>query len=213
MTAKKINVMIVDDHMVVRRGVRLVLQTCNDIDVVAEADSGEQALLLCRQHHPDVVLMDVKMDGIGGIVATRSICRHYPHTRIIVLSTFAEQKMIEQMKQAGAMGYLLKDASAQEIVAAIRAVHAGKSVPAPPVKAAPEAAATAPISVNTNLSKRQKEVLSLLAAGCSNEEIATQLTISHATARYHVSAILTKLGVANRAKAVALALKYGLIKP
>ncbi|HEY84932.1 MAG TPA: response regulator transcription factor [Chloroflexi bacterium] len=212
MTDKKIKVIIVDDHMVVRRGLTHVIQFFKDIELAAEAESGEEALLLCRQLRPDVVLMDVKMEGMGGIAATEVIRKVHPQTQVIALSTFQNKDLVEKMIQAGAIGYILKDISAKGLGDAIRSAYAGKATFAPAIAQALKSTAPSSDLPGDNLSERQKKVLALLAAGLSNAEIAAQLTVSHSTARYHVSAILIKLGVSNRAEAAAIAVKYGLVE-
>jgi len=214
MSERKIKVIIVDDHMVVRRGLTHVIRTFKDMDLVAEAEGGEEALLWCRRHNPDVVLMDVKMEGMDGIATTEAISKFYPNTKVIALSTFHDANLVEQMMKAGAISYLLKNVSVKELGNAIRAAYAGKSTLAPKAEKAlmstPAAAPSTP--PDSNLTKRQKEVLALLVDGLSNVEIAERLTISLSTARYHVSAILAKLSVSNRTEAAAIAIKHGLIE-
>lgn len=208
-----IKIMLVDDHMVVRRGLSHVIRTFRGMEIVAEAESGEEALLLCRKHRPDIVLMDVKMDGMDGIATTEAISKFYPDTRIIALSTFVDKGLVKSMIDAGARGYLLKNASVKELSGAIRVVYAGKSVFASEAEQALDTAsmATGSGSTQVTLTERQKEVLTLMVAGLSNNEIASELTISLSTARYHVSEILAKLGVSNRTEATAFALKHDLI--
>lgn len=211
MSDRKIRVMIVDDHMVVRRGLTHVIQTFKDVELVAEAESGEEALLGCRQHQPDVVLMDVKMKGVDGIAATEAIGKFYPNTKVIGLSTFHDKELVEQMIEAGAIGYLLKNVSVKELGQAIRAAYIGKGSLAPEAAQSLKAANSANLA-DTDLTDRQQEVLGLMVAGLSNVEISERLVISLSTARYHVSAILAKLNVSNRTEAVAHAIKYGLVK-
>lgn len=213
MTADKIRVMIVDDHMVVRRGLSHVIKTLKDVELVAEAEGGEEALHWCRLHQPDVILMDVKMDGMDGVAATEAICKFYPHVRVIALSSFHEKEMVEQMMNAGAIGYLLKNVSVKELAYAIRSAAVGTSTLAPEVAQAMKISCATPAAnaQNSGLTERQTEVLALMAAGLSNGEIARNLTISLSTARFHVSGILTKLGVSNRTEAVAIAIKQGLV--
>jgi len=213
MTRKKIRVMIVDDHMVVRRGLTHIIKTYKDMELVAEADSGEEALLWCRKYNPDVVLMDVKMEGLDGIATTEAIGKFYPQTSVIALSTFYSKELVEQMIEAGAVGYLLKNVSVKELGNAIRSAHAGHSTLAPEAAQALKATPPGRPSESQMLSKlteRQKEVLALVATGLSNAEIAGRLSISLSTARYHVSAILAKLDVSNRTEATAIAIKNGM---
>ncbi len=212
MADTKIRVMIVDDHMVVRRGLSHVIQTFKDVRLVAEAEGGEEALLRCRQHHPDVVLMDVKMEGMDGVATTAAICKFYPNTKVIALSTFHDKEMVEQMMAAGAIGYLLKNVSMKDLGRAIRAAHAGQGTLAPEAAQSLQSAAAMAPPTDSELTERQQEVLALLVAGLSNVEISERLTISLSTARFHVSTILAKLNVSNRTEAVALAVKHGLVK-
>jgi NarL family two-component system response regulator LiaR len=211
MPDKMIRVIVVDDHMVVRKGLRHVIAFFQGIVVVAEADSGEEAVALCLQLQPDVVLMDVKMDGMGGIAATQSIRQCCPQTRVIALSTFQDIEQVTQILHAQASGYLLKNASAEELEQAIHAVHAGKTVLPPAIAEALAADKPVCSSTHARLSSQQRKVLALLVQGFSNTEIAGKLNISQPTARYHVSAILLKLGVATRVEAAAEAVKQRLL--
>jgi NarL family two-component system response regulator LiaR len=211
MPNKNIRVIVVDDHMVVRKGLRHVIAFFPGIVVVAEADSGEEALALCQQLQPDVVLMDVKMDGMGGIAATQAIRQCCPQIRVIALSTFQDTALVTQMLQARANGYLLKNTSAEDMEQAIHAVHAGETVLSPVIAKALEADKPAVSGMNPKLSAQQRKVLSLLVRGFNNTEIAGKLNISQPTARYHVSAILLKLGVATRVEAAAQAIKQHLL--
>ncbi len=208
---KAIRVLVVDDHMVVRKGLRHVIAFFPGIVVVAEADSGEEAVALCRQLQPDVVLMDVKMDGMGGIAATQAIRQCCPQARVIAISTFQDTEQVRQILHAQANGYLLKNTSAEDMEQAIHAVHAGKTVLSPAIAKALEAEKSAASHTDAKLSAQQRKVLNLLVQGFSNTEIAGKLHISQPTARYHVSAILLKLGVATRVEAAAQAIKQGLL--
>ncbi len=210
MTAPKIKVLIVDDHVVVRNGIKYSLQSFDNIALVGEAGSGEESLLLCAQLQPDVVLMDLKMEGMDGIAATRLIRQNHPAIQVIILTSFHDKDLIEEALQVGAIGYLLKNVSVPALGQAIRAAYTGQSSYAPQVTQAllePTVPMTTP---NIALTERQQEVLLLMVEGLSNIEIAHHLDITKHTARYHVSAILSKFSAANRAEAVALALKYGL---
>ncbi len=211
MSDPKIKLMIVDDHTVVRNGIKYGLLAFNDITLVGEAESGEQAVALCAGLHPDVVLMDVKLDGMGGIAATQAIRRQYPHIQVIALTSFHDKEMIEAMTEAGAISYLLKNVSMQQLAQAIRAAHRRQPVYDPKVTQTLLEAADEPPPPAITLTDRQQETLRLLVDGLSNMEIARQLDVSPHTARYHVSAILAKLGATNRAEAVSIALKYGLV--
>lgn len=206
-----IRVMVVDDHTVVRKGIRHIISFLSGMVVIAEADSGEEALALCEQLSPDIVLMDIQMQGMGGVAATQAIREYCPQTKVIALSTFHDKALVRQMLQAKANGFILKSISAEELSQAIRAVHAGETVLSPAIAAT--LAEVKPITNPTEnkLSSQQRKVLALLVQGFSNTEIANQLHISQPTARYHVSAILCKLGVTTRVEAAAQAIKLDLL--
>ena len=207
---KRIRVIIVDDHAVVRGGLRLFLLAFEDLELVGEAGNGEQALRLCEQAQPDVILMDLVMPGMNGVQATRKIREGYPQIQVIALTSFDEEDLVQRALEAGAISYLLKNVSASELAAAIRAAHAGRST------LAPEAAqalieSTRPSRLGYDLTDREREVLAVMIEGMSNAEIAESLTISRSTAKFHVSSILSKLGVSSRAEAVSLALQRHLV--
>lgn len=213
-----IRVLLVDDHLVVRKGLVHVLSAVADIEVIAEAENGEEALFLCQKLKPDIIVMDVKMDGMGGVAATRHIADHNPYARIIGLSTFAHPETVNAMIEAGAKGYLLKDLSGAELSEAIRRVHDGEILtPDALIESTTDQAG--PVSdedfrkVHDNLGEQQKRVLALMTKGFTNPEIAEHLHISKPTARYHVSAILRKLDVSNRSEAVAVAIRSKLVSP
>jgi len=207
-----IKVLIVDDHDMVRKGLAAFLKSKPDLKLVGEARDGEDALLACGQHQPDVILMDLMMPHMGGVEATRAIRSRFPETRIIALTSFKEQDLVQQALQAGAISYLLKDVSVDDLAEAIRAAARGTSVLAPEATRSLIAASRAEPGPGHDLTPREQEVLALLVEGLSNPEIAGRLTISRSTARAHVSNILGKLQVTNRAEAVALALRTGLVK-
>lgn len=212
-----IRVLLADDHPIVRQGLAQVLGGADDIDVVGQAETGEEALFLCGKLAPDVVVMDVKMDGLGGIEATRLIHQHHAGIAVIGLSTFPQQDIVSAMKEAGASGYILKDISADELVGAIRRVKAGEAVFSSNLEARQklDGDLTAPRVPKSDqdfeLGTQQKRVLLLMTKGLTNGEIADHVGISLPTARYHVSAILKKLDVSNRAEAVALAMREGIV--
>lgn len=209
--AKHIRVMIVDDHAVVRGGLKFFLLGFDDLELAGEAEDGEEALRLCDQLHPDVILMDMMMPGIDGAAATQAIRQRYPQVQVIALTSFKEQDLVQRALQAGAIGYLLKDVQALELAEAIRAAHAGRPTLAPEATQALIQAATQPPQPGHDLTEREREVLALMVKGLSNNEIAERLVVSISTVKYHVSGILSKLGAANRAEAVAMALQHHLI--
>ena len=208
--SKPIRVMLVDDHTVVRGGLRFFLLGFDDMELVAEAESGEEAVRLSAEVQPDVILMDMVMPGMDGATATQAIRERYPQIEVVALTSFPEEDLVHKALRAGAISYLLKDVSADELAKAIRLAYAGRSTLAPEAAQALVHAATHP-RPGQNLTRREQEVLSLLVEGLNNSEIGKQLVISPSTVRYHVSNILSKLDAANRAEAVALALKHKLV--
>jgi len=208
---KPIRVMIVDDHAVVRSGLAAFLLAFDDLELVAEAGSGEEALRLAARQEPDVVLMDLVMPGMDGAEATRAIRRQRPHCQIIALTSFREEDLVQRALSAGAISYLLKNVSAAELADAIRAAHAGRPTLSPEATAALIHAATQPPEPAYDLTPREKEVLALMAQGLNNPQIAARLVISRSTVKFHVSSILSKLGVNGRTEAVALALQKNLV--
>ena len=214
MTDKKlIRVMLVDDHAVVRSGLSTFLMTCDDMELVGEASNGEQALDMCPRVDPDVVLMDLVMSGMDGATATRKIREKCPEIQVIALTSFKEQELVQGALKAGAIGYLLKDISANELANAIRAAYAGKPTLAPEAAQALIQAARLPAErIGFDLTEREKEVLTLMAQGLNNNDIAERLVVSRSTAKFHVSSILSKLGSSSRTEAVAIALQNKLVK-
>jgi NarL family two-component system response regulator LiaR len=209
---KLIHVMLVDDHAVVRSGLSTFLMTCDDMELVGEASSGEHALSLCTKTKPDVVLMDLVLPGIDGATATRKIKEQCPEIQVIALTSFKEQELVQGALQAGAIGYLLKDVSAEELANAIRAAYAGKPTLAPEAAQALIRATRMPAEkIGFDLTDREKEVLALMAEGLNNNQIADRLVVSKSTAKFHVSSILSKLNAASRTEAVAIALNHKLV--
>ncbi len=204
-------VMTVDDHEILRGGIRFLLLAIDDIDVVGEAHSGEEALELCRQAQPDVVLMDLRMPGMNGVETTRRLREKHPETQVLVLTSFHDRDLVQQAMQAGAIGYLLKGISMDELAQAIRSARAGQPTLAAEALQALVQAPKSGMDVGADLTSREQEVLELLAAGLSNAEIAERLFVSVAGVKYHVSSILSKLGAANRTEAATLAWKHGLV--
>jgi len=212
MTAgSKIRVMLVDDHAVVRRGLSAFFWTSDDLQLVGEASGGEEAVRLCEGLQPDVVLMDLVMPGMDGVQATRAIRERWPHIRVIALTSFETDELVQGALQAGAMSYLLKNVSALELAEAIRAAHAGRSTLAPEATEVLVRAARQPKPLGNDLTAREREVLTLLVQGLSNDEIGERLALTHSTVKFHVSNVLSKLGASSRAHAVALAVQHKLV--
>jgi NarL family two-component system response regulator LiaR len=207
-----IRVIAVDDHEVVRGGIKYALLDYDDIELVGEARDGESAVRLCEQARPDVVLMDLMMPGMDGVETTRAIREQCPQVQILVLSSFYDEDLVPRAMQAGAIGYLLKGVSNQELVEAIRTAHAGQPVLAKEAMAALVQAAIPSPQLGDDLNEREREVLALLAQGLSNKEIAERLFLSLATVKYHVRLLLSKLGASSRAEAVALAWQHNLLQ-
>lgn len=203
--------MVVDDHDMVRKGLGTFLRTQEDLELIGEASSGQEALLQCEHLEPDVVLMDLIMPEMGGVEAITEIRKKWPQIQIIALTSFEEKDLVQNALQAGAIGYLLKNVSINDLAEAIRNAYAGRSTLSPEATRTLIEAATQGPEIGHDLTEREHEVLQLLVEGLTNPEIAERLTISRSTARAHVSNILSKLGVSNRSEAVALALRNDLV--
>ena len=209
--AERIKVMIVDDHPIVRSGLVTMLLAFDDLELVSEASSGSIALALCQQELPDVILMDMVMPEMDGLETTRKVLELCPSVKIIILTSFTKDTMVQDALEAGATSYLLKDSSIDQLAEAIRAANTGQPTLSPEATRALVKSKSDPRSFDPDLTAREKQVLALIVEGLSNEEIADRLVISHATARHHVSACISKLGVKNRTQAASLALKHKLI--
>jgi NarL family two-component system response regulator LiaR len=214
MTQKEpIRVLTVDDHAILRGGLKLLLLAYEDLELIGETRSGSEALRLCGQLHPDVVLMDMMMPGMDGATTTQAIKEQYPDIQILVLSSFADDKSVQRVMQAGAIGYLLKDVPIDELADGIRAAAAGQAVVAPEaVQALVRAAGPQAPQLGYDLTERQLEVLALLVDGLTNNEIAERLIVSPYTVRNHVGEILSKLGTGTRTEAATLAVRLGLVR-
>ena len=206
-----IHVMLVDDHLMVRDGLRTFLSLQEDIDIVAEASDGREALDLCAQAKPDVILMDILMPGMDGPTATEQILTDYPDVKVIALTSFVEVDLVQRAIQSGAISYLLKDVRPERLSQAIRDACQGKGIIDAPAAQALVNASTQPAAPNFDLTPREMEILSLMAEGATNKIIAECLSISPGTTRFHISNILRKMGVSNRTEAVSLAFQSGLV--
>ena len=221
-----IRVLIADDQRVVRDGLSMLVALIDDVEVVGVAPGGAEAVRLAETHHPDVILMDLRMPDLDGVAATALLSERLPAVRVLVLTTYADEDAIVAALRAGARGYLTKDASAEQIETAIRAVHAGQTHLDPAVQerlvaavisrpSAPDPADPRPggEKLPDGLTGREAEVLTLLASGLSNAEIARRLYLSHATVKTHINRIFAKTGVRDRAQAVRYAYQHGLTTP
>ena len=208
-----VSVLVIDDHPLVRQGLRAVFEATGDVEVIAEADNGVDAVRLCVEHHPDVALMDLQLPGVHGIEATRQITHAAPATAVLVLTMFDEDEMITDALRAGARGYLLKGAEQQEIERAIRAVAAGEVIFSRDVaaKVLGRYLGTANSSpVLPELTGRERDVLDRIATGAGNSAIADALGLAPKTVGNHISSIFAKLGVSTRAEAIVVARRAGL---
>jgi NarL family two-component system response regulator LiaR len=210
-TSQTIRVMLVDDHNVVRSGLATFLKAYDDLELVGEARNGLEAVNLCHQKKPDVILMDLMMPEMDGIAATRAILADYPDTNIIAMTSFEDEELVQGVLAAGAISYLLKNVTSDELAKAIRDAVSGRST------LSPEAArvlvqATRPTKQPLfDLTEREREVLNLVVQGHSNQQIAETLVISLATVKAHISSILSKLQVSSRAEAITFAIKNKLV--
>ena len=203
-TASQIKVLVVDDHPMTRAGLALFLEAYPDLSLVGEVASGEEALSVCGEAKPDVILMDLKLPGMDGVNTLQAIRERYPEVQVIVLTSYPEARLVERAVQSGAIGYLLKDVSAYELVEAIRSAHGGRAVLAREATEALVRAVRQQAYQDYELTEREEEVLALMVDGMSNGQIAERLTVTRATVKFHVGGILSKLGASNRAEAVTM---------
>jgi NarL family two-component system response regulator LiaR len=209
---EKIRVVIVDDHVLVRSGLEVVLGMFDDIELVGQAGDGDEAVRLCRELEPDVVLMDLVMPaGMSGVEATRRLLADHPRTRVVALTSFGEDDLIRETLRAGAIGYLMKNVSADQLAGAVRAAHAGRSTLAPEAADVLVRSVSAPSQGADSLTARERQVLELMADGLTNADIAERLVIGVATVKTHVSSIMAKLGVSTRTEASSIAIRRGLV--
>ena len=207
-----IRVVIADDHALIREGLAKLLELEDDIEVLGEAGDGQGAINLARRYKPDVILMDINMPGTDGITATRVIKREMPHTRIIALTVYEDEQVVEMVK-AGVSAYILKDVAAQELISTIRRVMEGNVFIHPRVASRVVKELTSERkSYDSRLTRREKDILDLVVKGNSNKEIAGLLYISEKTVKNHLTNIFRKLSVKDRTQAAVYALKNGLVK-
>jgi len=214
--ADRIRVLLADDHAVVRQGIRRFLEEAGDIAVVAEADDGAEAIRLVEEHRPDVAVLDIRMPEVTGVEATRRIKERFPEVRVLILTAYDDDPYIFALLRAGADGYILKTASGDELVQAVRTVHQGKSALSPEVatKVVQQAMTGKPATASDqveSLTPRELDVLRLAARGLTNRAIGHELGISHRTVQGHLASIYGKLNVNSRTEAVTEALRRGWI--
>jgi two-component system, NarL family, response regulator LiaR len=210
-SATRIRIMIVDDHELVRSGLEAILDVIDDFELVAQAESGEEAVSLCEVSRPDVVLMDLVMPRMDGATATREILQRCPGTKVLALTSFSDPTMIQEVLKAGAIGCLLKNVTCDELASAIRRAHEGASTLAPEAAGVLIHAVVTPPEPEVVLTPREREVMSLLVQGLTNTEIAERLVLSLSTVKTHVSSIIAKLGASTRTEAAAIAVRDHLL--
>jgi NarL family two-component system response regulator LiaR len=207
----RIRVVIVDDHVLVRSGLEVVLAMFDDIELAGQAGDGTEAVELCRTLQPDVVVMDLVMPGKSGVETTREVLAACPDAKVVALTSFTEEDLVGQALRAGAIGYLMKNVSGDQLAEAIRAAHAGRATLAPEAADALVRSVSAPEPSADSLTAREHDVLKLMADGLTNADIAERLVIGVATVKTHVSSIISKLGVSSRTEATATAIRRGLV--
>ena len=221
-TSMSIRILVADDHLIIRQGLRLILETAEDFELVGEAADGAEALRLCAEHHPDVVLMDLRMPGMDGLTAIERLSAEQPHVAVVILTTFNEDELMVRGLRDGARGYLLKDTGREALFDAIRAAARGETLLQADVMAKllsklsggatrPGVAESSHRDVSTDLTDRELEVLKAVARGERSKEIALRLGISERTVKAHLANIYGKLGVDSRAAAIAVAAQHNLL--
>ncbi|MCC7207988.1 MAG: response regulator transcription factor [Anaerolineae bacterium] len=209
--SEKIKVLIIDDHYMVRRGLIALLENFDDFIVVGDVGDARIGVEMCNQHRPDVVLMDIVMPGMDGVSATRAIRSSCPETQVVALTSFHDEERVQEALKAGAIGYLMKNVSVDELANAVRRAHQGQPTLAPEAAQALISATVRPPALGHDLTEREREVLSLMVEGLNNREIAERLVISNSTVKNHVSNILDKLRTSSRTQAVAMAVEHRII--
>ncbi len=214
MTEQPIRIVIVDDHIKVHRAIVAAIDFWDDLDLVGQASNGQEALELCAELQPDLVLMDVIMPGMDGIEATQALTERFPHIKVLALSSFQDEDSVRAMMEAGAIGYLLKSSSIQDLAQTIRTAYNGTAVFSAEVTQVLLRAPQPPETPRRDygLTPREREVLKLMVEGLNNRQIAEALVVSQSTAKFHVSSILAKLSVESRVEAVALAVEQHLVE-
>lgn len=211
---RPIRIMLVDDHAVVRSGLKAFLEVFDDLEFAGEARDGREAIQKCAELQPDVVLMDLIMPELDGAAATQAIRSQWPAIQVVVLTSFKEDDLVQGALRAGAIGYLLKNTSANDLAAAIRMAAAGRPALAPEAaQALIQSNRAMQQAIRFDLTGREKEVLALMSLGLNNLEIADRLVVSRSTVKFHVSSVLSKLGAASRTEAVAIAVQNHLVEP
>jgi NarL family two-component system response regulator LiaR len=210
-TSQTIRVMLVDDHNVVRSGLATFLRAYEDLELVGEAKNGLEALNLCHKKQPDVILMDLMMPEMDGIAATRAILADYPGIKIIAMTSFEEEQLVQGVLAAGAISYLIKNVTSDELAKAIREAASGRSTLSPEAARVLVQATRPTTQLGYDLTEREREILNQVVQGRSNQQIAETLVISLATVKAHISNILSKLQVSSRAEASAFAIKHKIV--
>jgi NarL family two-component system response regulator LiaR len=210
-STRKIRVMIIDDHAVVRSGLSAFLMVYPDLEMVGEAESGEEGVARAALYQPDVILMDLVMPGMDGVATTRAIRQKYPNIQIVALTSFKDDNLVQGALQAGAIGYLLKNVTASELANAIRSANARRMTLSSEAAQVLVQATTQPVIASDDLTDREREVLALMVEGLNNNEIADRLVVSPSTVKFHIANIFMKLGVENRVAAVTTALQRKLV--